>query len=419
MKNVDSLPAFLRFYVEAAGRYVVPPIFHYWCAISLLGTFASRHLALEHIPGNPLRPNLYTILIGRSAAGKGLAITTAMNLVKPDLVHTNESYSSAWPYLYEGRTSPQGLTSRLNWLGKNFNAEEIEFLLIAPELAQAFDLPTDLVSRFVYMLTGLYDSTGREWFDNTRMHGFLRVPPSYPNWLAGTTLDWFRLAINADDFRGGFSGRIIPVYVEDRPDFAYKPIASPRRDELIRYLKTHLTAIRTLRGTFTMDTDARDIDEAFAQDRYVSTPHDDRILPFYERGATLARKLSMSFSLARGFDLRIKSEDMAHAQRAVLQIEADLPKIMDAVSETKETRALEIMRKTIEDAGTIPRRAVFGLLRRQAGITRTPMLEYEATLQHEGSIVIDYKTDSYVWSRTRLIIAAAENAPHEEPDETE
>jgi len=81
----------------------------------------------------------------------------------------------------------------------------------------------------------------------------------------------------------------------------------------------------------------------------------------------------------------------------VVQVERDLPKVLDLVSETRETRGLELMRVTIERAGRIGRKLLAGYMRRQMGMTRTAFLESEAQLTAEGCVQIDIRSDQYVW----------------------
>lgn len=396
----DKLPTFLRLYLEAAGEYTVPPLFHFWCAISLLATYGSRGLVYEHIPGNPMRPNLYVFLIAKSAAGKGLAMSEAQRIVRPDLVNVDKDVNAEWPYMFEGRTSAPGLVSRLAWLGRKLDDQPVEFYFISPELGQSLDLPANAIGGFVKMMTGIYDATGREWSDNTRTHGPMKVPAAYINWVAGTTPNWLRTSVGEEDFKGGFAGRIVPVYVDDRMPFKYQPTVPASREKITNYLRAHLQAVRTLVGRFTMTRTAREADESWARARHENLPSDERMHPFYERGATLSRKLAMSFSLARGFDKVITHGDLEFAQRTVVRIEQDLPKVLDLVSETKDTRGLELMRKTIERAGRMSRKAMAGFMRRQMGITRTPFIEFEATLVAEGSVAYDAHRDELVWIKS-------------------
>lgn len=400
MSQREELPWFLNAYIEAAGVYTVPPVFHYWAGLSVLAAFTSKRVSYEHIPGNPLYPNLYVFLIAKSAAGKGLAISHAVRLMGAILGHE----VLEMPHVFEGRTTPQALVGRLGKIGKKAADKQAEFFFVSPELGQSLDLPTNMVGRFIKMMTGLYDSTGRPWRDDTRMYGELKAPPSWINWLAGTTSTWLRNSVGEEDFKGGFTGRLLPIYVEDRMDFRYRPKLPANADALVAHLRNHLLALRLTHGRFTMDGEARDADEARSEQRYNHLPRDERLWPFYERGSTLAKKLAMLFALGRSTDLRLTLKDIELGYRTVANVERDLPRVLDLVSETKETRGLDLMRDMIEKAGRIPRRMLASYVTKNLGITRSTILEYEATLLMQQVIRVDRRTDEYVWIKRRFTL---------------
>lgn len=395
--DLRTLPPFVRWFIEAAGDYLVPQVFHYWAALSLLGAFAAKRYWYEHIRGNPLHPNLYVGLIGHSAAGKGLAIRNAVTLIRPGLVYEGKNAGAEFPYLYQGRVTAQALVSHLTALSKKLDDGEVEFYMVCPELGQSLDMPQNMVSGFVRMMTGAYDDTGAPWSDLTRMYGFHHAPQAYLNWLFGTTAEWMHDAIRDIDFQGGFAGRILPVLVEGREPFKYRPSYSAEQAELRDYLQMHLRMIRTSGGPFTMSTDAEDMDASWCAQRYDNLPSDERLHPFVLRGGTLAKKLAMLFALGRDVKRRIEVIDMRCAQQAVQAVEADLPRVLDLVFTNDSTRALELMKSLIREHGRVPRSMVMRYLMRQAGASKKDVLDWEATLMFGKIIGVDYKADEYVW----------------------
>jgi hypothetical protein len=395
-----QLPPFVRWYIEAAGEYLVPEVFHYWCALSLLAAFAAKRYWYEHIRGNPLHPNLYIGLIGHSASGKGLAIRNAVTCIRPDLVFEGEKYGAEFPYLYSGRVTAQALVTHLTKLSKKVDDQIAEFYMVFPELGQSLDMPQSMVSGFVRMLTGAYDDTGAPWSDLTRTFGFHHAPQAYLNWLFGTTAEWMHDTIKDIDFQGGFAGRILPILVEDREPFKYKPSYTPLQPEFREYVQLHLRAVRSGGGPFEMTGDAEDMDAMWCGQRYNELPGDERLHPFVLRGGTLAKKLAMLFSLARDpRQRRIEAIDMRCAQQAVDAVERELPRVLDLVFTNDSTRAMELFKQLVREHGTVPRSMVMRYLMRQCGRSRKDVLEYESTLVFGRFISIDFSHDTYVWAQ--------------------
>ena len=394
-----SLPPFVRWYIEAAGEFKAPPVFHFWSALALLSAYAAKRYWIEIVRGSPLHPNLYIGLIGTSASGKGLSIRNAVNLIRPELVNEGDTATLDWPYLYQGRITAQALVDHLTRVAKHLDPDlqqPAEFFLVCPELGQSLDMPPNMVSGFIRMMTGAYDDTGAPWSDSTRMYGFKHAPQAYLSWLFGTTAEWFHDAVKDIDYKGGFAGRVLTILCETREPFRNRPSYSARHDDLQAYLRTHLMAVRCGGGAFTMSTDAEDADEMWCRQRYESPPIDDRMEPFTARGDTLVKKLAMLFALARCVTRRVITlDDIICAQRAIAAVESDLPRVLELIFTTAATRLAEAFKQLVREHGRIERAIVMRHLMRQFGVTRKDFLEAEATLL-VGKF-IQLAGDDYLW----------------------
>src|ERR1035437_3810291 len=74
---------FLALYHHHCGTNEIPKQYHTWACLSLLAACAGDRLWFEKMPGDKLHANMYTILVGPSAIGKGEAIKRAAKFLQP------------------------------------------------------------------------------------------------------------------------------------------------------------------------------------------------------------------------------------------------------------------------------------------------------------------------------------------------
>ena len=374
---------FLDAYLHHCGVSEVPHSYNVWAGISLLAGAVADRVWFTKFHGKRLAPNLYVALIGPSANGKGEAIDTAVRLT---LDHPKIA-------LYNGKASPQYLMqymSRKRQLDDGSVVDTSKVYFITPELSMALG-KGDSADAIIKHMTELYTGRAVPMLDGTVTRGLQRLTDYCVNWLIGTTLDWLLETVPPSSISGGFFGRIIGVYegyVRDRR--IPVPRAPHDYDEVVAYLHARLTELVEIDGEFEMTPKARE-----ALTNWYTTrdwPGDESLVPAFKRQDDLVLKLSMILSLADDLGLVISAK---HVARAIALSESVLKKLGDiqaAAATTPATRgiaflqqylkgmrrpimrseilrrfvskglgdkdALDVAIRTLEESGTVTRRAL-------------------------------------------------------------
>ena len=340
--KLDETRNFLRLYQYAAGESETPMIYHYWCAISLMAAVLEDRVGVEIIKKNPIRPNLYTFLIGPGGIGKGTAIDLAVRLMEESGINVR---------IFRGRVTYAYL---FDILGK---AEEDEYgrkiipksklWLIMDELKSNIGSNKVMVDEFICTMTDAYTSTNRRMDTGTRTHGGITLDRPCINWLAGSTPVWLRHVLNRDVFESGFVARACFVFADYDFDRRIPVVKYPDDyDEVWEFLKGRLIEMSWCKGNFLMTRGAEAAFDQWFFER--DAPEDAQIANVWKRQPVLTLKLAMLQSLAESSDMVIKFNHMVAARNMVYKLDKFAKGMINASNESQDTKPINIVEAYIK-----------------------------------------------------------------------
>jgi hypothetical protein len=388
---------FFRLYLHHAGESEVPPSYHMWSAIALVAASLTDRVWIRKFADSPVRPNLYTMLIGPSALGKDVAINTALKFCK-DLEQIN---------LYCGEATASYLVHALAAHAEAADASVIDkakLFLVTPELAMSVG-EGELARSFIRHMTALYSGAPVPFSKGTMKHSLVTIKDPLMNWLAGTTVDWLIDAIPPSVIKGGFLGRF--VCVPEDYDFTVRfpePLYPTDRPFVVDYLRARIENLLKVEGEFCLATDVIEMRDHWYRTRPV--PHDPMLIPTWRREDDMAFKLAMVLAKARDeHTLRIERNDWIRAQQLAAKAAEGAVHVMGYAQQSVATTKTHAVREVIKRAGTIGHSA----LMRRTGLSAPEVRECILDLEGRTEIVTQFTENAkgpkgriYVWSEDQL-----------------
>lgn len=238
-KLKDWLDGFMR-YTENTEP---PRLFRKWVGISVIASVLQRKCRVKWGSSLTFYPNLYIVLVGPSASGKGTAMIPGLNLLQ-DLAHVKMSAQA---------TSLQALIRRLK--ETNYNDIDLE-----TGQMQAHSSLTVFSKEFTVFL-GFHNremmSTLCDWYDCDRHWTYETIARKseeiigvWVNLLGATTPELIQSSMPLDAIGGGLTSRIIYVYEQGRDKIVALPMETDEEKKLRQHLLEDLEKIYMLSGAF-------------------------------------------------------------------------------------------------------------------------------------------------------------------------
>lgn len=390
--KLDETHNFIDLAVYAAGDWKTPTMFHRWAAISLIAASVEDRVWLSIFDHAPLKPNLWTFLIGPSGSGKDHAVGHALSLLKPEdnivKIDGKVTMPALYDFLHDMQKARQTLSAPIYLI----SSDVTEQLPVGPEAK-------DFTSRVL----ALYGGRDRDLLDLTRTSGSKIVRNPLLNWLAGCTPEWFPQAIDPAVFASGFTGRAFFVFGE--PDYRYfhmmKPIERHDKQAVMEFLRQRVERFQAIEGMFTVSSNAKTIYDQWL--RHVGEQAQRQHLTdverqIYGRIKTSAEKLAMIFSLANWRDGELLIIKAKHMRDAILEVEwllKNAQRIADFAFSTTDTAVLDKVRDLIRSEGTVRRSRLLQAVT-QRGVRGSKHLdEIIETLKQMGQIQVDQKRSQH------------------------
>mgnify|MGYP001609899771 CR=1 FL=1 len=404
---------FFSLYLRHAPTMEVPRAFHFWAAMSLLAASVADRVWLEKLK-TPLPPNLYVILLGPSAVGKGTAIDVATKFATPrmNLYAGSTTAPALIDYMAAGASRPDGTRT----------VENSRVWLVMSELAKNIG-SGEVADDFIKFLTDYYTPSVVPRRKGTRTHGQRVLHGHCLNWLAGTVPEWFRRALGPDVIEGGFMPRSLVVrggYAKAR---VYEPEYPSDYLTLVAHLRERVEELADVRGEFSFAPDAKDTDRAWYLTRDIPPGRE----PWAYREHDLVLKLAMLLALSDGPSLVIQQLHIVGAQRLLKQVNRNLSDLVSLASTSPRTQAVHAALDYVKSFGRVTHSQLLKMLtNRGLGNADTMKREIRPTLLQTRQV----RTDStprggvvYVWAGRRRLSATSEPEPDDlagpEPTDTE
>lgn len=374
-------PNLLDLYMEHTGTTEVPKQFHRWCCLALIAACVADRVFYRKFRSSRLIPNLFTLLLGPSACGKGEAVATMMQFAtKLPIVGT-----------YAGNTTAQYLLKALSKRKEDDDGNLLsgaKMFLVLEELAMNVGVGPIAVD-FIKHTTGLYKGGDYPVEKGTITGGHFTVKDHCLNILIGTNVADAVECIPKHAIEGGFLGRVAVIHAKYDPTLRItRPSYPPHYDQLVEHLHQRFRLLTQYEGEFQMTTKAAKIDDHWYMQR--PAPDDEAMFPTWKREHDLSLKLAMLIALCEiGPDdpLLIKAAHVEQAQFLVAQCHKAAPMLQHAAHQTRDSEHVEFIRRTLAKAGSE------GLLRSALqrklspkGILKDKMDDAIATLVTEGTV---------------------------------
>lgn len=340
---LDTTGDVLQVYLHLVGKSQVPVDYHLWACLSLLAAVASDRVGYPKWKKKLLHPNLYTMLVGPSGCGKGVAIDIAEGFLA-------ELHEMDLVTFWRGAITGPALIDQI--AHKKEGASKI--ILVMPELSQQIGIgpQADLLLK---TLTDLYTGSVSSIKERTRTSGYHEIEPPCINWLSGTIKEWLVEGVPKSHLFGGSLARVCTIFRDQ--DYRTRVLDPwvPSDYKLCRdYIAARLEAICYLEnGVFEMTKQAKQVERAWFYGR--NDPKSDTEAPFWNREHDMVLKLAMLFSLSESTDLVIKDRHMTAAQRLVKSTYADREQLINYASVTRDTEPIQVASDLIKKPGAISR----------------------------------------------------------------
>ena len=220
-----SLPNWIEAFMQYTENTEPPTLFRKWTAIACIASAMQRKCFINWGTALTFYPNLYIVLVGPSATGKGTAMNPGLDILKElpfiRLSAQATSYQALIRHLKETnlpdideKTGNQLYHSSLTIFSKEFTV----FLGYHNQ---------ELMSA----LCDWYDCDS-QWVYETIARKREKIEGVWVNLLAGTTPDSIQSALPIESIGGGLTSRIIFVFEEKKAKLITVPIMSPKEAQL-------------------------------------------------------------------------------------------------------------------------------------------------------------------------------------------
>lgn len=323
-------------YLSFTEKQESPEAFHLWVSLGVVGAALGRKVWIDR-GYYKLYPNLYIILVAGSAmCRKSVALNIGRRFLEvlPDP-----------PNVIAQKVTNEALISSM----KQHNSTSIIF---APELA-VFLGKDAYYSGLLATLTDMYDCPDVFEYETIK-RGTERVENVWLSLFGASTPDWLKAALPGESIKGGFTSRVMFVYVRTTEKKANaQPTITTVEKELRDSLVFDLGAIQNLEGEFVLSEEGskwfNEWYEKFFTERDGSLT--EETMGYYGRKHDLVLKLSMIISASYKDSLMIDKTDLESALGIVDRQEKFLDDTMEKILSSDEGEQTEYVLGRIRRGG--------------------------------------------------------------------
>lgn len=314
------------------GAYVsgdnTSPLFKRWAGAFIVGAAIQRKCWIKSL-GRVIYPNLYILLVGPSAAGKGVALGPIRSLLS-ELDHQHIAPAS----LTSAALADELEDASVTFIGPqaqpfNYNALTVisrEFGVFLP----AYD-PV-----FMNVLTDVWDNEGYEERRRTR-NKKIHMPKAMLNIIGGTTPAWLVNTLPDNAWEEGFMSRMIVVYAGAMPPVAITEELEERIAPAACAAGLRRIAERCGQVRFSAEA-LRYLNEWLLSGGQPAPTH-PKLATYNQRRHYNLMKLALIHAVAAGHR-EIEKEDMSLALDMLLETESFMPDAFKAMRSGGDQQAM-------------------------------------------------------------------------------
>jgi len=261
--------------------------------------------------------------------------------------------------------------------------EESVGILVVDELSTLID-KNAFKSGMISLLTKLYDCEDFPY--ETRGRGIELIKNPSLSLLGGSTLHWIKASIPQESVGGGFTSRVLFVYKDFNEKLVPWPAVNAEKKKLYEDIVHDLSIVAKMRGGFALSDEALDrFKKEYSRFRtnspLISNPN---LTGYAGRRDTTLLKVCMAISAAHSDSRVIEDGDMVMALKAMLLIEKDMPKVLQAISSEFVGDVCEQVLTLIMNSGGIIRPQLVKAMKFRLTVRQLDIIL--ETLMEEGAV---------------------------------
>lgn len=324
-----KLPNWIDAFMLYTNNTEPPRLFRKWTAISCIAAALQRKCFINWGTSLIFYPNLYIVLVGPSATGKGTAMNPGLDILSEIPVIRMSAQS----------TSLQALIRHL----KDTNLTDIDQVTGN----QYFHSSLTIFSKEFTVFLGYHNNELMaalcDWYDCDRKWAYETISRKreeitgvWVNLFGGTTPDLIQSSLPIDSIGGGLTSRIIFVYEEKKDKLVTIPIQSEKEKDLKQLLIHDLEKVALLSGEFKFTEGFAEMWHEWCLQADTNPPFIDTKFDGYNgRRRTHLMKLSMIMSAAHGkHDLTLTTDDLTDAIECLMEVEVKMSNVFRGVGKS-------------------------------------------------------------------------------------
>jgi len=311
-----KLSDWLNAFMEYTENSEPPVLFRKWVGISCIAAALMRKVRIDWGTALTWYPNLYVVLVGPSATGKGTAMAPGLKILKqiPAIKLSAQA------------TSLQALITHLkdnNLADFNPDTGEHSYHSSLTVFSEEFTVFLGYKNNeLMATLCDWYDCKD-DWTYDTIKRSKEKIVGVWVNLIGGTTPDLIRSSLPYDSIGGGLTSRIIFIYEEKAEKLVTLPTETDRERELFSALVHDLETMTLMSGSFKWTAGFMEAWDAWCREDRAHPPFADKKFDGYNgRRRVHLMKLSMIMSASRGrYNLVLTEHDLERASVVLKEAE--------------------------------------------------------------------------------------------------
>jgi hypothetical protein len=310
-----------------------PEIFRLWAAISTVAGALERRVWIVSV-GEPLYPNLYTILVADPGRGKSVAIRQADNFLRamPDIHMAPHDVTKASLIDALSKASQKKIlngTDLIEYASLNTCADEFGVLVPSHDL------------EFLSTLNRIFDNPDNHRHERRGLKEAIDIINPQMNIIAGTQPAYLSNLLPEEAWGMGFMSRVIMIYSSIKPRvriFDKLTLNHTIKIELISALRK----MTEMYGQLKWDIRAQEAIETWLDDGLSPVPEHSKMQHYNERRLLHVLKLSMISAVSAGHE-HIYLTDVTRAKDWLLGAEQTMPDIFRAMVQRSDRQVMDEM----------------------------------------------------------------------------
>ena len=339
----DWLEAYLEYTTDTESKREL----HLWSGLSALAAALQRKVKFR-IGRVTTWPGMYIFLVGPPASRKGVAIHEVTRIL--DAIKTIKTSPDSMSR--ESLLDNMALAEQTNSMyGKPFT--HCSLTAVISEL-KSFTGTKKENERMINFLTDIFDCPRPDWSQTNRHNPGAFIAEPHLNFLAATTPNDLGNILPVGAIGGGFTSRIIFVYVDGPRAKIPVPEWGEKEQALCITLTADLQQIAKIDGEFQFDPEALEYYSDWYTNRsniYLCT---DPVFDYwYARKQIFVMKVSMLLAVSRGETKYVRIQDVKRAMGYIEAVEKQMHNCFATVGNSGVTDKSKLILDIVKSRGPL------------------------------------------------------------------